>query len=471
MLNDYKEYIRKTYKTSKYPEVQEALIEYYDTMYLLTKKLKPDNFREKVWKPLLNLEVICKDPKFNNGIEEYSIKFGGSYPDNADDRKIAESAFIKAFKQIPNIYLIITGFDITPFLDLTPHLRFLELHGCPLIEPSPIIGTLKELKHLYFIGCDNLVTLPDSLNGMQNLIDMKIELCPKISILPKSLTNLPKLRKIIIRACDFFTSLPEKMGNAPELTSILIESCDNFKDLPRSLSQIPWLTINIKFCDYFQSQSNFPLELWKSCRILWTSSEEIWNDNIEFERSDNYPDYDDFTNTIFDREISWEKLESWFTIIPSHAFDELLSNALLLSAYSISLDVELPINRPCNYKNEQVQNIVKSITEFKVSKYSKIKKNPIYSKLIDIRGNLFSLFYDIRFSVKRSDYKKGYSKNIVEYKKLFSKVFIELVYHLDSWVEKNSNRLNLRDYIIEILNIIRPSFNLIKDNQEFNILM
>jgi len=217
--------------------------------------------------------------------------------------------------------------------------------------------------------------------------------------------------------------------------------------------------------------SDFPSEIWKSCRILCTSPEEIWYDYFNIEGANNYPDYEEFNNTIFDRKITWEKLESWFSYIPPHAFDELITNALFLSAYSNSLDVELPIDRPCKYKNEQALDIVKNVTLFKGPTYSKLKNNPIISKSIDIRGGLFSLFYDIRFSVKRSDYRKGYSKNTVEYDKLFSKVFIELVHNLDSWVEKNSNRLDLRDYLIEILNFIRPSFNLIKDSDEFNILL
>nr|WP_147664598.1 hypothetical protein [Candidatus Prometheoarchaeum syntrophicum]QEE17710.1 hypothetical protein DSAG12_03548 [Candidatus Prometheoarchaeum syntrophicum] len=458
MINEYKEYILRTYRN---PKIRDILIEFYDTMFYLDKKLRPEIFQEKRWQPLLNLEVWQTDSKFNNGIEECSIKLGGFYPNNADDRKIVESACIKAFKLIPNIYMIDTNIDITPFLDLTPHLRLLNLHGCPLIEPSPKIGTLKELENLYFIGCDNLITLPDSIEGMQNLISITIELCPKFSVLPESLSNLPMLRKITIRACALFTSLPEDIGKIPKLTSILIESCDNFKDLPRSLSQIPWLTINIKFSNYFLSQSDFPSELWNSCRILWTSAEEIWNTNIEIQRSDDYPDYNDFTNTIFDREITWKKIKSWLALIPSHAFGKLISNAILLSAYNKSIDAEFPIKKPCKFTNEIINSIYDS--------FDRIKKPTLKDR--DIGENLFSLFYYIRNSIERNDYNKEYLKNEKKIKKIFSKVQIELIYHLESWIEKCSNRLDLRNYLSEYLFLIRPTYKIINNDQEFKIFL
>ena len=88
---NYEERIKNSHKN--FPAIQDALIEYWNTIYDLTKRIKPENFRKPAWKPIITLDVGYNDPKYHNGVEGFWVIFQSEpFPINSDTEKIIKSA-------------------------------------------------------------------------------------------------------------------------------------------------------------------------------------------------------------------------------------------------------------------------------------------------------------------------------------------------------------------------------------------
>jgi len=153
----------------KFPIVREALIEYWKTIFDLTKLLNPEYIRypEDDFRPLLMCEAGYQDAQSHKGIEGWQVKFSdGNYPENPEHRKKMESAIKKLLEKMPDAYMIQSSVDITPFLHLTPDLRLLLLESCESTKfLSPKIGlrSLKKLHTIHFRGCDDLEQIPNEI--------------------------------------------------------------------------------------------------------------------------------------------------------------------------------------------------------------------------------------------------------------------------------------------------------------------
>lgn len=203
----------------KFPIVQSALIEYWKTIFELTKEMKPENIRsgknfihpilkheievkKNDFKPVLDCEVGYEDPQYHNGIEGWQVKFfDGNYPENPEHRKTMESAIKNLLEKMPDVMMIQSSVDITPFLNLTPKLHLLLLQSCKSTKIlSPKIGSplLKNLNVLHFRGCDDLEHIPIEIGNLPNLRRIELEACINIQTLPESLAKIPTLKGIIL---------------------------------------------------------------------------------------------------------------------------------------------------------------------------------------------------------------------------------------------------------------------------------
>lgn len=188
----------------KFPIVRNALIQYWKTIFDLTKLLNPEYIRypKDDFRPLLMCEAGHEDPQSHKGIGGWFIKFfSGNYPENLEHRRTMESAIINLLEEIPNVYMIQSSVDITPFLHLTPDLRLLLLESCKSAKfLSPKIGlrSLEKLHTLHFRGCDDLEQIPNEIGNLPNLRRIELEACISVQTLPESLAKIPTLKGIIL---------------------------------------------------------------------------------------------------------------------------------------------------------------------------------------------------------------------------------------------------------------------------------
>jgi len=245
----YKEWIDSRYK--KFPIIRDALLQYWKTVFDLTKTLKPENFLIRTeeelnkgfkdfFRPLIRCEVEYEDPQYYNGIEGWIIKILGNYPENPDRRREMESAIVNLLSKIPDIHVLISSVDITPFLNLTPDLLYLSLERCKstkILSPKIGLPSLKKLYTIRFWICDDLEHIPPEIGNLPQLKSLVFEVCLNLKEIPTEIGNLPNLRELKIMSCDSLKTVPVSICEIPTFSKFVVVSQPaNFK-IPRCLDR------------------------------------------------------------------------------------------------------------------------------------------------------------------------------------------------------------------------------------------
>ncbi len=239
MQINIEEWVESYYR--KFPIISKALIQYWKTIFELTKLLKPENIRyhQDYFLPLLFCEVGYEDPQSHDGIAGWEIKFfSGNYPENTVHRKTMESAIIGLLEKIPNVLTIQSSVDITPFLDITPDLLLLCLESCNTTKTlSPKIGlcSLKKLHTLYFRGCNDLECIPPEIGNLPNLKYLIFESCSNLKKIPTEIGNLPNLCELRIIFCNNLHTLPDSICKIATFSKIKIGNLPNGFFIPDCL--------------------------------------------------------------------------------------------------------------------------------------------------------------------------------------------------------------------------------------------
>ncbi|MHA1720846.1 MAG: hypothetical protein ACTSWX_02465 [Promethearchaeota archaeon] len=250
---DYVARIKKRF-SGQDSAIANALIAYWDKMHELTKKYKPNNFHEKAWAALFDIR-LCDNAeliklkretkrKFSLQIMRYSNIGRLNIPFNVFFKEIWEimKPYVEnIIKTVPNITGIDSSADITPFLNYTPDLAFLNLSGVPNMRNfSPNIWTLKKLVVLY-ISAPKIREIPDEIRFLTELKKFELGDCDSLVKISPFIVKLPKLKTLLIRDCPKLKELPETFLELPDYIDFQILRCENMhfsKLFKRKLKEI-----------------------------------------------------------------------------------------------------------------------------------------------------------------------------------------------------------------------------------------
>ncbi|KAM3272410.1 hypothetical protein ACQJBY_042514 [Aegilops geniculata] len=117
-----------------------------------------------------------------------------------------------------------------------PTLRKLKLRMCNELSSLPgSIEVLASLRSLLVFACHNLAELPEWFGNLTALQELEINYCPKLKSLHESMQHLTSLRLLHLGHCDNISSLPEWFGNLISLQRLEISGCQLVKSLPRCM--------------------------------------------------------------------------------------------------------------------------------------------------------------------------------------------------------------------------------------------
>ncbi|XP_055961749.1 putative disease resistance protein RGA4 [Mercurialis annua] len=120
-------------------------------------------------------------------------------------------------------------------------LKTLQLKNCPrLTFLSPGINCLTQLSSLEIINCSMLDLFDDELIQWQELKSMcrlVFDFLPRLFYLPDGLQNVTSLQELRISNCYNLVALPEWLMNFSSLQEVQISDCTSLKPLPEEMSK------------------------------------------------------------------------------------------------------------------------------------------------------------------------------------------------------------------------------------------
>jgi len=117
-----------------------------------------------------------------------------------------------------------------------PSLCKLKLRMCNELNSLPgSIEVLASLRSLLVFACHSLTELPEWFGNLTSLQELELNYCPKLESLHGSMQRLTSLRLLHLGHCDNILSVPEWFGNLISLQRLDISGCQLIKSLPRSM--------------------------------------------------------------------------------------------------------------------------------------------------------------------------------------------------------------------------------------------
>ncbi|KDP40558.1 hypothetical protein JCGZ_24557 [Jatropha curcas] len=118
-------------------------------------------------------------------------------------------------------------------------LKTLKLKNCPrLAFLSPGINYLTRLTSLEISECSRIDLFHDNgiqWQGLRNLCHLIIDYLPQLVSLPEGLQNITGLKELKILSCYNLVALPEWIRNFSLLQELEISDCSSFKSLPEGI--------------------------------------------------------------------------------------------------------------------------------------------------------------------------------------------------------------------------------------------
>ncbi|KAF8010658.1 hypothetical protein BT93_J1342 [Corymbia citriodora subsp. variegata] len=145
--------------------------------------------------------------------------------------------------------LIVRGTILGPVGSYLPHsignlqcLTRLEMESVGISGLPKSIGQLKDLRRLSFSRCNELRKLPDSIGGLESLLELDLSYT-RVTELPDLIGNLRKLKVIRIDHSEI-RKIPGTIGMVERLEEFHAKKCVNLKgDIPRGIGLLSFLKI------------------------------------------------------------------------------------------------------------------------------------------------------------------------------------------------------------------------------------
>ncbi|OAY76178.1 Disease resistance protein TAO1 [Ananas comosus] len=118
------------------------------------------------------------------------------------------------------------------------NLYALNLSWCKKVISLEPICHLKNLYYLNLSGLNFMVTLPESIGSLQNLRTLNLSDCISLLSLPSSLCDLKNLRYLNLSELNSLVTLPESIGSLQNLRTLNLCHCISLLSLPSSLCDL-----------------------------------------------------------------------------------------------------------------------------------------------------------------------------------------------------------------------------------------
>ncbi|XP_039030974.1 putative disease resistance RPP13-like protein 1 [Hibiscus syriacus] len=106
-------------------------------------------------------------------------------------------------------------------------LKMLKILDCSELEPfsDEMLPDNASLEYIDIWKCYTLINLPDSLNNLSCLMELKLSSCRDLKYFPETGLSLPNLRSLDIISCVSLKSLPNQMLNLTSLRYLTVCNC------------------------------------------------------------------------------------------------------------------------------------------------------------------------------------------------------------------------------------------------------
>jgi hypothetical protein len=158
--------------------------------------------------------------------------------------------------------------DLSPFFKNIETLDFMTWST----NAPEWLGHFPKLRKLNILA-EFWTELPNNLQNLSCLEEIKLRKCQRLTHLSDSILNLKKLRELSINQCQILRHLPENLGQLTNLTKLSIHRCRSLARLPGTLNQIRNLRkLNATHCPQLTSLPENILELPSACTLNLESS-------------------------------------------------------------------------------------------------------------------------------------------------------------------------------------------------------
>ncbi|XP_042475935.1 disease resistance protein Roq1-like [Macadamia integrifolia] len=122
-------------------------------------------------------------------------------------------------------------------------LKILKLSCCFPLSESPNFSCVPHLERLYLDDCSYLISLDESIGGLQQLAYLNLGWCYSLKTLPNSVCRLSSLEKLILTHCTSLNELPGSIGDLKESLVELSLDRTNIKALSNSVGLLKKLEV------------------------------------------------------------------------------------------------------------------------------------------------------------------------------------------------------------------------------------
>ena len=127
-------------------------------------------------------------------------------------------------------------------LDLLTELVELRCDACYVLEALPDgLCECAKLERLTLSDCKRLRRLPDNIGRLAQLQRLMLDKCAILQELPDSLCDCASLAQLLLNGCIALRTLPERTGQLPSLHTLALDCCLQLQVLPSSIVHAPRL--------------------------------------------------------------------------------------------------------------------------------------------------------------------------------------------------------------------------------------
>ncbi|GKV06772.1 hypothetical protein SLEP1_g18616 [Rubroshorea leprosula] len=128
-------------------------------------------------------------------------------------------------------------------------LKTVDVNDCDELQHlSSEPSSCTTLEVLDIRNCSNLVSVLEELKELRSLVELHIQMCPKLKSIP-SLEGSISLKEVFVYNCNELECIPSGLSSCTALEELKIQKCSNLVSIPRELKQLKSLVkLAIWFC-------------------------------------------------------------------------------------------------------------------------------------------------------------------------------------------------------------------------------